>query len=311
MTRSLLILAAALLPCVSYAGSQLSSPQESGYGKDMKDVKIPAPEECPRRIFPESPVGLLTVGGRFSEHQTGVFIDTITPLFASCDRTSFLFYDSGTSYEDIGQTTSQNGLGYRQLFPAQEIIIGANVFYDNIDSYRGNQYSQLGFGAEILTHWVDARFNYFLPDDNSFEFDRNNGFKSYESMREGYNAEVGFLIPGLTKFGEYRVYGGYFHYDNRFGQDYEGFKARLEARILAGVIADVEYLDDTAINSSTWTAGVRVSVPFSAFRILSGRNPFEGFTDAFKPRERGFSERMSEMIVRSPARIVTSTGDRR
>ena len=47
-----------------------------------------------------------------------------------------------------------------------------------------------------------------------------------------------------------------------------------------------------------WTADLRASVPFSLGRIIRGQNPFTGFTDAFRPRQREFCERMSDMVVR-------------
>src|SRR6185295_17464841 len=36
--------------------------------------------------------------------------------------------------------------------------------YDRINSTYGNDYNELGFGVEVLTHWIDARFNYYLPE---------------------------------------------------------------------------------------------------------------------------------------------------
>ena len=43
--------------------------------------------------------------------------------------------------------------------------MGVNAYYDQINSENDQDYNQAGFGAEILTHWVDARFNYYLPED--------------------------------------------------------------------------------------------------------------------------------------------------
>ncbi|MES2568523.1 MAG: hypothetical protein V4710_00540 [Verrucomicrobiota bacterium] len=136
---------------------------------------------------------------------------------------------------------------------------------------------------EILTHWVDAHLNYYLPENDRYEVGRrssrhSNRFvsggnlvetsrtrysKRYEAAIKGFNAEIGFLIPGLDRYAEVRVFGGYYHYENPFGSDFDGFKARMEAHLLPGVIADLEYWDDTALMGGHWTADVRVSVPFS------------------------------------------------
>ena len=58
--------------------------------------------------------------------------------------------------------------------PGHDVIVGVNAFYDAIDSQFGNQFNQFGFGAEVLTKYVDWRFNYYLPEDKEFELDRYN-----------------------------------------------------------------------------------------------------------------------------------------
>ena len=190
----------------------------------------------------------------------------------------------------------------------------------------------------MLTRWVDARFNYYLPENDRYEIDRrttrdvsrslsdefvSNGFinrdlsestrtrsfKRYEAALEGWNGEVGFLIPGLDRYAEVRLYAGYYHYDNPFGGDFEGFKARLEAHLLPGVVADLEYWDDAALMGGHWTAGVRVSVPFSIVKLVTGRNPFDGIGEYFTPRRREFRERMGDMVMRSHRIQTTTSGD--
>ncbi|HYR58128.1 MAG TPA: hypothetical protein VEO95_05845, partial [Chthoniobacteraceae bacterium] len=218
------------------------------------------------------------------------------------------------------------------------IIAGVNAFWDSLHSARGNDFAQLGLGAEVLTHWVDARFNYYDPDGDRFEIGRRtekqttrsigpdfisgafidhdvtdhtrrSSFRRFEAALEGYNAEMGFLVPGLDRYAEVRLFGGYYHYNNPFGSDFEGFKARLEARLLPGVIADVEYWNSAALMGGHWTGELRVSVPFSIVNLVTGRNPFAGITDSFVPRRREFRERLGDMIERSPRIQTTSSGD--
>ncbi len=308
------LLALSLLSGMSHAGQEIAS----------KTVVEP-----PKRTwFPEDPAGSITLGGQFSEGATGVYVDSITGLWAPQSRNAFLFLNTRAHWEDNDQFISSTGLGFRAMCPQHEIIVGVNAYWDALHGAGGSDFNQLGLGAEILTHWVDARFNHYAPDNdrteigrsssrqsstslgpefnsgafisrNQTETTRRRSFRSYEAALEGYNAEIGFLIPGLDRFAEVRVFGGYYHYDNPFGSDYEGFKARLEARLLPGVIADVEYWDDAALMGGHWTAGARVSVPFSIYNLVTGRNPFEGIGDSFTPRQREFRERMSDMVIRS------------
>ena len=316
-----LVLALSVSTFVLSQVSQAGQPAVPG----SKEVIPPVPA---RTWFP--PGGRITLGTQFSEHLSGASIDSIAGLWAPQTRDAFLFLNSRFSLEDNGQTLRSTGLGFRKLLPGREVILGGNVYWDSIQSERDNDFAQLGLGLEILTRRVDARLNYYLPENDRYEVGRRSSrqssrsvagnnlvetsrtrhFKRYEGALEGLDAEVGFLIPGLDRYAEVRVFGGYYHYENPFGRDFDGFKARLEARLLPGVITDLEYWDDAALMGGHWTAGVRVSVPFSIYNLVNGRNPFEGINESFTPgRQRAFGERMSEMVIRSRRVQTTTSGD--
>jgi hypothetical protein len=293
------------LPSSTQAGKPL-------YGPTGHEAKGPG-------VSPLNPVpGSMTLGGAFGRDLQSIYLDSITPFWRPGNATIFL--NTRNTYNDSQQYEASYGLGLRFLVPDYDVIFGVNAFYDAIDSQFENQFHSGGFGAEILTRWVDARFNYYLPasDDilvgNSSRRTRSSftdasgatttttrvqKFRTLEANLEGWNAEVGFLIPGLDRYMETRVFGGYYHYNNPFGSDFEGFKARLEARFLPGVIGTVEWWDDSYLTGGHWTGDVRVSVPFSFFNLFSGRNPFEGASESFRPRQREFRERVSDMVIRS------------
>jgi hypothetical protein len=285
----------------------------------------PAPPAV-RTFLPDSPAGSFTLGTQFSEHLSGVYLDSITGLWAPEKGDAFLFLDGRYHSEDDGQFISSMGLGFRKLLPEQKIIVGANVFWDAIHSERENDFSQFGLGLEVLSEWVDARLNYYRPEEDRYEVSRTsrrssrttrsaNGitrtterleFQSFEAGLEGVNAEVGVKLPWLDRYAETRAYLGYYHYDNPFGRDFKGFKARLEARVLRGVTANVEYWEDAALMGGHWTAGVAVSVPFSLYNLFTGKNPLEGASDSFKRLPRRFEDRMGDVVERSH-RIQTTT----
>jgi hypothetical protein len=299
---------------------------------------VQTPEVSRRTWFPEDPGGQVTLGGLFSEGGTGAFLDSVTGLWAPRERDAFLFLDSRYHWEDNSQFISSVGLGFRKQLPGRDVILGVNAFWDSLHGAEGSDFSQLGLGAELLTRWVDARFNYYSPEDDQVEIrsrherrsesslgpeftsgafiardlresTRRQSFSRYEAALEGYNGELGVLIPGLDRYAEVRVFGGYYHYHNPFGSDFQGFKGRLEARVLPGVIADVEYWEDAALMGGHWTAGVRVSVPFSIVNLVTGHNPFAGIEENFTPRRREFKERLTDMIIRSHRIQTTSSGE--
>ena len=306
-----------LLALLSPGSNQAGQPILGPTGKDTKD----------KMVAPEDPVpGAITIGGKFSEHLQSVYLDSLTPFWRPGNAVVFL--DTRNTYNDSHQYESSYGLGVRYLVPDHDIIIGANAFYDSLDSQFDNQFHSFGFGGEILTHWIDARFNYYLPDSDDIlsgsdqrksksttvsgvlqqgdlltrtvsTRTRSRTFRTFEAQLEGWNAELGFLIPGVERYMETRVFGGYYHYNNPFTHDYEGFKARLEAHFLPGLIGNVEWWNDAYLKGGHWSADIRASVPFSFFNLFSGRNPFEGAGDAFRPRQREFRERLSDMVMRS------------
>jgi hypothetical protein len=328
-TFSAISAAAAVLTLAAAAQVRAGEELEGAAGKD----KIVVPEAS------KLPPAMLTLGGKFSDGLASGYLDSVLPFWAPHEVV--LFLNTRTTLADNHQTLGSYGLGARYLVPGHDIIVGANAYYDAIHSMYGNDFDQLGLGAEVLTKWVDGRFNYYLPDDSKYEVDRTSResvdrryspifrnligpkrillqrervtttrkttVKRYEAALEGWNAEVGFLVPGLDKYLEMRVFAGAYGYSSAVGKDYSGFKARAEAHLLPGVIADVEYWDDTYLTGGHWTGEVRVTVPFSIFNLASGRNPFEGAGEMFKPRQREFSERVTDMVLRSH-RVYTTTG---
>lgn len=320
---------AALTSLVGLSTAPAGTEIEAAPGKDK--IVVPAADRLPP--------AMLTLGAKSSSHLTEGFVDSVLPFWAPGDAVVFL--NTRTSLDGNDEMIGSYGLGARYLVPGREIIVGGNAYYDSIHSRNGNDFDELGLGVEILTRWVDARFNYYLPEGKQTLTDKRSGSesdselgpvfsnrvtpnlilfqqqrftrssrttkRSYEAALEGWNAEVGFLVPGLDKYMELRFFAGAYSYDNPFGGDFTGFKARAEARILPGLIAGVEYWDDAYLTGGHWTGEFAVSVPFSIFNLAQGRNPFEGTAEMFRPRRREFRERMSDMVVRSH-RVMTVTG---
>ena len=249
------------------------------------------------------PAGTITAGGKFSNHQESAWLDALIPFARVGDAT--LFSDIRGTWDDKSQATFNLGLGMRYLVPGHDIIIGGNVYYDYIDSQFGSHFDQLGLGAELLTKWFDARFNYYVPDNGVHPVPTAPGFFRLESGLDGWNSEAGFLIPGLDKYLEARLFAGYYQYHSRVGLGVEGFKARAEIRWTPAITTDIVYWGGNtaklnALNGGNWIAGVRVSLPFEIGNLFQGKNPFAGAGDALKfGKRREFKERLGEVVWRS------------
>lgn len=296
-----------------------------------------------------SPInGALSFGYQGSEQLHTGTIDLLQPLLSPSKDVAF-FYDGRFSFDDSSQDVQSHGLVFRYRLPDQDVIIGANLFYDSVDSAYDHQFDQFGAGIEVLTKWVDFRANYYLPDQKREQIARrtvNNDhhevestilergrvaqgglfipfyenrftevnvtdreqFARFESPLEGLNTELGLLLPVLDRYAEVRIYGGYYHYLNPYGSDYDGLTTRLEARLRQGITAEVEYWDDKVLTGGHWTGGVRVSLPFNLGNLFAGRNPFEGAGEAFGPVSHDFADRLSEPVHRSHRVKTTTSG---
>jgi hypothetical protein len=279
------------------------------------------------------PFGQITVGGKFSEDLTSGYADILTGLVRT--ENSALFVNLRGTFADNDQDLFSGGLGYRFLLEDKGIILGVNAYYDQIETPAGNSFQQLGLGVEVLSKWIDARANYYIPEGGdqvtgsfsrsasstriSPQFTTGNLFQRTVSNRtttrtfntteqalEGWNAEVGVLLPWVEQFCEVRVFAGGYSYDNPLGGDTAGFKARAEARVTKGITFDVEYWEDEQLVGGNWVGGVRVSVPFDFSELCGGRNPFAGGGCIFAPvKSPTLRSRMDEMVIRSH-RVMTS-----
>lgn len=211
------------------------------------------------------------------------------------------------------------GLGARHYLSEWDAIVGANVFYDRYASTRGNYYDQLGVGLEVLSRWVDARFNYYLPESDPHVIDSRSVtsrsrarsvsygrpfatgysirqpvttttttttlsqlFERFEDSMEGYDAEVGFLTPWLDQYVALRWFIGYYGFNNSYGNDLEGVKARAELRLSSKLALDATYYDDDEVTGDHWLYGIRMNIPVFPENLAEGRSPFHGsFRDLF------------------------------
>ncbi len=93
-------------------------------------------------------------------------------------------------------------------------------------------------------------------------------FEKHEEALQGFDGEAGLLLPADLTFIPVRVYGGYYSFDNPFGSDITGPKARVEARPFSFLLLDASWYQDEELLGSNWFLGARASV-----RIGGGRTP--------------------------------------
>jgi len=125
-----------------------------------KEVPPPAAVEAESAGLPPAE---LTVGFQTRDSETEGIGDLLVPVW-SPGGTGLLFLNPRTAVVDHDEQEGNLGIGYRQLLTKLNTILGANLYYDYRDTGSFN-YDQWGFGLELLSPWIDARANYYDPDD--------------------------------------------------------------------------------------------------------------------------------------------------
>jgi hypothetical protein len=135
-------------------------------------------------------------------------------------------------------------------------------------------------------------------------------FQRFEEGMEGWDAEVAVLVPGLDKYLDVMLIGGYYSFDNQpFGPqqggtgNVEGWKAGVEVRPVPALVLSGTWYEDDRLTGSDWTAGVQLQLPFEFGDLGDGKGFWGRIGDAFTPRRRHLLERMAEPVGRQNAAV--------
>jgi len=239
-----------------------------------KEAPPPAAVETAAADFPDAE---LTVGFQTRDSETEGLGDLLIPVW-NPGGTGLLFVNPRTAITDADEEEGNLGVGYRQLLPKLDLILGVNAYYDYRDVDYAH-YDQWGVGFELLSTWLDARFNYYDPDDDRYVVASETEttaaqsvqtrdswgdpygeghevrqdytltqiltttattktYEQYEQPLGGYDWEIGLRLPIRCDALEARVFGGYYDFDRDFGDDAEGWKVRTELRVLSSFFID-------------------------------------------------------------------------
>ena len=126
-------------------------------------------------------------------------------------------------------------------------------------------------------------------------------FERFEAPLDGWDVEAGVRLPLPDRFGEWRVYGGWYSFDGDYMERVDGFKARAEVRVVPAVSLTAAYYEDDDFFGDDLYIGANVSVPFDFKRDRQLR-------EQFIPGPRPFADRLGEMVVRDPHIRTIETG---
>lgn len=224
-------------------------------------------------------------------------------------------------------------------FLDEGVYFGANVFLDMADTRYDQRFWQLGIGAEVGSRYLDLRGRYHVPLDDgeqsrlrsvttyqqNYEGSLQGGTRFVASSRvtvdslftflteglEGWDAEASVLVPGLDRWVDLRLIGGYasFHSPTFDYIDYDTWKAGIEFRPVPAVVLSGMWFENERIVGDNWLFGISLELPFETADIGDGKGGFWGhIKDAFKSRRRHLAERMTEPARRHSLPMQLGTG---
>jgi len=201
--------------------------------------------------------GQVTLGGMTGEGQTEGTLDVLIPVHQ--DESGLVFFNPRATADNDNEEEVNVGLGYRRLFPEEQVIVGVNAYYDMRWTDQDNIFHQLGVGAEYLSKSIDARANcYFSLSDKELidryqtttvlgveTFASGRGapyatgheirqgysrtvvtttlremFDVFETPLEGYDVEIGGWVPMPEKCDiELGLFAGYYSFGEGFGDN--------------------------------------------------------------------------------------------
>ncbi|MEZ0275729.1 MAG: inverse autotransporter beta domain-containing protein [Roseimicrobium sp.] len=130
-------------------------------------------------------------------------------------------------------------------------------------------------------------------------------FRLYEEGMEGWDVQASLLVPGLDRWMDVFLIGGYYSFDNQpFGPqtggtgNVEGWKAGVEVRPVPAVVLNATWYEDERFVGSEWLYGLRLEIPFEMGDLGDGKGFWDRVGESFKPRRRHLAERLVEPVRR-------------
>ena len=219
-------------------------------------------------------------------------------------------------------------------FLEEGIYVGANAFLNGANTGVGDSFWQLAMTAEVGTRWLELRGRYHLPLDDGQQsaqrwvqaYSRPLNFGGIrgtemvildttlslltESLR-GWQMDATLLVPGIDRWADLRVIGGYASFESPTvgSLEYDSWRVGVDFRPVPAVVLSAMWHENEQLCGDQWLFGVGVEVPFETRNLGEGKGGFwRQVKRAFQPRRRHLAERLIEPARRHslPMQLGTS-----
>jgi len=128
---------------------------------------------------------------------------------------------------------------------------------------------------------------------------------------EGYDLTASLLVPGLDRWMEARLIGGYAYFQSPTFEsiDYDSWRFGVEVRPVPAIVLGATWFENEALVGDNWLFSIGFQLPFETADIGDGKGGFWGhIKDAFKPKRRHLAERLREPTRRYALPMQLGTG---
>ena len=177
------------------------------------------------KIFPTAEVSLSS--GKTQKVKGNILV--VMPMSDINDKKNVTFTQGSIYFSDNDQETLNLGIGQRRLLDNENLMVGANMFFDEEFTSRHRRAS---FGVEAITSVGSLRANQYYG---------LSGWKTVKGVREkaldGHDMEVGAPLPYLPWT---KAYYRTFEWEGASGiADLKGDEMSLEANLPFGLNVEV------------------------------------------------------------------------
>ena len=173
----------------------------------------------------------------------------LKPTFSIMSVTEIMKIDSGTIFNQTSLNTHDDdetinfGIGFRELFNDDKLLIGTNIFYDH---QFDEGHKRKGVGAEAISSVFDIRGNYY----NAISGTKKTKDGSERAL-DGWDTQLDFHLP-ITAHHELNIFANLFQFKNTAKEsDYKEKGNKVGANTkLGNWVLEAGYLDDNQSNDS-------------------------------------------------------------
>jgi hypothetical protein len=144
----------------------------------------------------------------------------------------------------------------------------------------------------------------------TYDFYTDALFRTYEEGMKGWDAEAALLVPGLDKWCELWLIGGYGSFDNQpFGPQISGtgkiagWKAGIEFRPIPQVILSTTRFENERIAGGEMVYGLSLQIPLDPEPANPNKSWWSKIKDSLHPRSRHLAERTAVPVRRQNAAV--------